>query len=163
MVCDCEQVVQSQFSPGLVGNDEDIVYCLIDPDLYDRAAGTLKNKAFSKTDLRKTTLSVVRRRYSSDGEVEAKVIEPQVARNPQRQFCGVLVCQSVEIRSINEICEQDICVADAGLEGFESHAHLGFSNEITAKSRSFQEAARSNLVAAFQNRGIIGLETAFGS
>lgn len=161
MVCECEQALQSKHSPGLVQDDEEIVYCLIDPDLYDRDTSTLKNKAFSKTALRKTDLSVIRKHHSSSDEVQEKVINPQVARKPHRRFCGVLVCQSANIRAINNSTKQDFCVADAGLEGFASHAHLGFCNALASMSKSAQEAARSNLVAAFQTRGIQGLEVIF--
>ena len=161
MVCDCERVLQSEHSPGLVRDDEKIVYCLIDPDLISRDTLTLKNKAFSKSELRRTELSVVRKSYSSVGEVRAKVIALQVARNPHRRFCGVLFCRSANIRAVSGITTQDICVADAGLEGFASHAHLGFCEQVAGKSKSVQEAVRSNLVAAFQEGGVQDLEALF--
>lgn len=161
MMCDCEQAQQSVHSPGLVEDCENIIYCLIDPDLIDRDTAELKNKAFSKTELRKTALSVVRKPYSSGDEVQSKVIDPQIARSPNRHFCGVFICQVAQIRAIDGNTEQDICVADAGLEEFISHAHLGFCDEVARRSKSVQEAVRSNLVATFQRDGIQNLRETF--
>lgn len=161
MGCPCEQSIQSKVSPGLVKGCEDIVYCLLDPDLFDLSTGKLKNAAFSKTQLRKNRLSCVRKSFSNIAEINNKVINPQISKNPNRRFCGVFVCQSAKIRAINENSEQDICVSDAGLPDFPSHAHLGFSSTIARSNKSIQVAVRANLINAFEARGRQELKSVF--
>lgn len=161
MVCESEQSIQSDHSPCVVADHEDILYCLIDPDLIDTRTGELKNKAFSKSTLRETQLSVVRKPYSSAGEILSKVVEPQLEKIATRTFCGVLVARADEIRAIRSKSPQDVCVVDYGLVGFASHAHLGFCCSIASSSKSVQEAVRSNLVETFRTKGIQILEHVF--
>ncbi|SFQ13904.1 hypothetical protein [Tranquillimonas alkanivorans] len=151
--CECEKNQQSAHSPGLVLDEEEIIYCLIHPDLFDAASGELKNKAFSKSILKKSELSVVRKPYSSEADTKANVVDPQVQRNPSRRFCGALTAPTKAIRALAGSSPQDVCVADDGLPGFPAHAHLGFSEEVAAQSKSVLEAVRSNLIDVFNAGG----------
>ena len=151
--CECEEHRQSVHSPCTVDANEKIIYCLIDPDLVDRGTGELKKKAFSKSVLSRADLSVVRAEYSSEPQVWDCVVSPQLKTNPARTFCGVLIAQASDIRALSSCTVQDVCIADAGLENFESHAHLGFSSEVASRSKSVQEAVRANLIDVFNCRG----------
>ncbi|MDF3381956.1 MULTISPECIES: hypothetical protein [unclassified Sulfitobacter] len=151
--CKCEEHRQSAYSPCTVNASEEIVYCLIDPDLIDKGTGELKKKAFSKSVLSKTDLSVVRADYSSEAEIWDCVVTPQLKTNPARIFCGVLVAQASDIRGIADCTIQDVCVADAGLKNFAAHAHLGFSSEVASSNKSVQVAVRANLIDVFNRRG----------
>lgn len=153
--CECEKSLQSQHSPCVISGDEDIIYCLIDPDLYSAATGKLQKAALSKSKLAKDDISTVRHAYSSEGEIEGQVVAPQLASKPYRRFIGVYICEAETIRGIANESDQDLCIADAGLPDFSSHAALTFRDAVAALPKSKQEAVRSNLVRAFEERGLI--------
>jgi hypothetical protein len=153
--CACEQQQQSPYSPSSVKDCEVLIYCLIQTDLYDPVRKKLKNMAFSKTKLRETKLSIVRRKFASEDILKEVVISPQLKNDPKREFCGVIIADCREIRCLSNITTRDVCVVDDGMPNFQAHAHLGYSEAVSQQSKSTQVAVRANLIAIFERNGII--------
>ncbi|SUS08519.1 conserved hypothetical protein [uncultured Defluviicoccus sp.] len=155
MCCAKEAAQQSVHSPGRVADSETVGYALLDPDNW--RDGKLLNAAFSRTRLRACDLSIYRVESSTAAMILEKVVSPQLQRNQSRSFAGVLRALCADIRACRDQSTNDrqFCVVDDGLDGFESHALLGFSESTAGASSNLQTAARANLVAVFGGDGSI--------
>ena len=151
--CDCEDEKQSEHSPGLVGDAEEIVYVLADPHTFEE--GSVKR--FSKGKLQRRELSICRARHSSVSLITKAVIEPLTQSG--NVYHGALWALTEEIREIalGDSGVGAFCVADDGLVYDTAHAVLGFS-EARIKLRNHREAARGNLTELFLRRGMKKLE-----
>ena len=151
--CDCEDAQQSQHSPGLVGDAEEVIYALTDPHTIQD--GSVKE--FSKSKLKDRDLSICRARHSSVSLITSAVIEPLTKGDGT--YHGVLWALTSEIREIplGESGVGAFCVADDGLIDDPAHAVIGFS-EARIELRNHRVAARGNLKDLFLRRGPKTLE-----
>lgn len=146
--CDCEDSRQSDHSPGVVSDAEEVIYALTDPHTIQ--GGSVKE--FSKSKLKNRDLSICRAPHSSLSLISNAVIEPLTKGDGT--YHGVLWALTSEIREIalGESSVGAFCVADDGLAHDTAHAVLGFS-ESCIKLRNHREAARGNLKELFLRRG----------
>ncbi|HEV2502313.1 MAG TPA: hypothetical protein VGV39_04525 [Mesorhizobium sp.] len=152
--CQCELEQQSEHSPSVVGDDERIVFALIDPLTFENSVAR-----FSKSQLKAGTLSICRSDHCSSDEAHEAIVAPLVAKDPTRQDLGVYWATCQEIRSIMLVDgggEGAFCVADDGLAHYPAHAHLGYSQPTDKKhlQGNLRETARAKLADAFRRRGI---------
>jgi len=150
-LCQKEKVQQKIYSPVaphseyIVGDHEIILYVLYEPKTYNKISGAL----FSKSDLKKGTLSVCRKNFSTKEEVFRQVINPLMCREGTF-FIGCIMTPCQLIRGIeNSLSERLFCVIDDGEEFYSAHAHLGFS-EVIWGAQNDRTAARGELRNAFK-------------
>jgi hypothetical protein len=153
--CPAESARQSEHSPSVVGDDEALVYILLSPDLYNIETRTMDARAFSKSKLREGTLSVCRAEHTSIQVAEEQVIAPQIARKPERSVAGALtaICGAIRCIRFDAASVRTYCVVDDGREDFTGHAHIGFSPRVSFSSQNSTQAARGNLLLAFESEG----------
>jgi len=150
--CPGETIRQSEYSPGVVGDDETIVYVLFDPEQWQD--GQLSVGAFTNEDLKKTRLSVARREYTTEAVAKAQVVGPRVAGG--QKFVGGLRAKCVELRRLSsEDGSRLFCVLDDGLPGHPGHAVIGYSEAkrdqyfAQRNPKSDRVAIRQKLAVAF--------------
>lgn len=153
--CECpkEATSQSEHSPGLVKDEEPIVYALVDP--LTSKDGSVKD--FSKSQLKSGTLSVCRAAHCTAEEAHECILTP-LLKNPDRKFEGAVWARCQSIRSI-KLGSSEVgafCVHDDALESYAAHAHMAFSSPEDEKLRNEREAARGNLKEIFLNGSIFG-------
>lgn len=158
--CPNELRKQKDESPCIVDNEEPIIYVILDPDHYKN--GILTNAAFSKSKLKEGSLSVSRANYTTADQLKKSVIDPQLIRNKERKFIGVIRATCNDIRSIRMSNENTraICVIDNGTENDTAHAHLSFSEKAKISPKNEQQAIRGNLILTFQQNPV-GLSEIF--
>jgi hypothetical protein len=154
--CDKELSKQSDHSPSTVADGEILVYALINPLNVTNEDGTIKVAAFSKSGLKRGDLSVCRASLITGADAKAKTVDIIVAKQPGRSDSGYLVAKCGDVRAIKlgETAVRAICVNDDGLEDFQAHAHLAYSNPQEEKMRNHREAARAELTTLFQVNGV---------
>ncbi len=147
--CTKESSSQSEFSPGVVGDSEPIVYALVNPE-------TSSVKDVSKSRLKQSDLSVCRAAYTTGKEAHTNIVQSLISKNSNRTEEGFYYAMCSEIRGITlgETNQGAFCVIDDALEGFESHAHLGYSEPTEPKLKNHRESARANLSLLFKRRGV---------
>ncbi len=153
--CECpkEATSQSEHSPGLVKDEEPIVYALVDP--LTSKDGSVKD--FSKSQLKSGTLSVCRAAHCTAVEAQECILDPLLSK-PDRKFEGAVWARCESIRGI-KLGSSEVgafCVHDDALENYAAHAHLAFSSPEDEKLRNEREAARGNLKEIFLNGSIFG-------
>lgn len=166
--CDCcekEKSKQSVHSPSVVSDDEYLVYVVLEPDQYKD--DELSTAAFSKSKLKDGDLSICRKAYSNAADIRQNIVDPQIENKPHRREVGALQAQCSDVRSIltdNPVCRA-FCVNDDGLEGFEAHALLAFSDPTKAPNfwnANDRLAIRANLVRSFGgNSAIVPIDELF--
>lgn len=154
--CPREATQQSEWSPSVVNDDEDVVLVLLDPDQWQE--GALTQSAFPMDRLKTGTVSLVRREHSSSNEVQEQVVTPQLTRNPNRKLVGGLAVVCSEVRALLTNADQvkALCVVDDGREDFRAHSVMGFSEATKIEkfwSRNARAAVRGNLMTLFENSG----------
>jgi hypothetical protein len=149
--CPKEAVQQSSLSPGLVSDDEPIVYILVDP--LTVMNGSVKE--FSKSQLKRGDLSVCRAKHCTTSEAERAIVQPLLSK-PGRSFEGALwmPCQRIRSITLGESRVGAFCVIDDGLQDYRAHAVLAFSTPQDEKLRNEREAARGNLKDLFRENGV---------
>lgn len=149
--CECikEATSQSPHSPGVVENDEPIVYALVNP-----LTGSFKD--ISKSQLKASELSVCRACHISGPEAKTKTVDTLIEKNASRTHEGFLYAMCGEIRGIRlgSTTIGAFCVVDDALEDYPAHAHIGYSQPSDENLRSHREAARGNLMLLFKRRGV---------
>lgn len=167
--CPLEEQPQHESSPGVVQDDEHVLYVLVDP-LHTKD-GDLSGAMFRGSQLKAGELSVCRVRYATPELINDCVVTPLLSKEG-RTFVGSLVAVAGEIRSItNEEGQQLYCVVDDPIHQDyktpsrpslkfpinHSHAHVGYS--CITKVKNFwnnlntEAAARENLAAVFKRLG----------
>lgn len=170
-ICVKEKAPQHDRSPGVVADDEDVLLVLLNPDQWKD--GNFTSAAFRKDWLQKGQLSVCRVKYASQEIVQRFIVDPQIARKPERSLVGGAVAKTGTIRAI-QCCDGQTrmyCVVDDPVffddenksdqcalsdDGFLGHAHLGFSEPTSEKGfwkGNCRAAALAELTDAFQARG----------
>lgn len=149
--CECprEATSQSEHSPGLVQDDEVIVYALVNP--LTSSVGQI-----SKSQLKASCLSVCRAGHISGPDAKSATVDVLLQKDTTRAHEGFLHALAGKIRAIR-LGQSEVgafCVIDDALENYRAHAHIGFSDPSDSKLRSEREAARGNLMLLFRERGV---------
>jgi hypothetical protein len=161
--CSEEDTQQSTHSPGIVLDEEAIVFALIlGPD-----GDVASIEIFSKSKLKDRNLSVCRGGHSTFDEMHTRVVEPQLDPSTQLGFRGFYWATCSEIRSI--VAERNtsrpkglvptavgaFCVIDEGEPDHPAHARIGYCNPLPNFWSLHQSvAARGNLLLKFAARGV---------
>jgi hypothetical protein len=163
--CGCpeEEIQQTANSPGIIEPTESIVFALVKP--LTANAGSVANLSTSK--LKARNLSVCRGDYSSYADLIRNVVEPQLNRDPSREYIGYHWAPCHEIRSIMtqpsgagkmSPPSQPVgafCVIDDAVDGYPAHAVIGFSKPNPKFwEKHDRQAARGNLLLVLQRRGL---------
>jgi hypothetical protein len=120
--CTAERVQQSDHSPGLIKDDEDLAKIIYHRDQIDFETGELKPGAFSMTDLMTRGLSLVRLRHITVEELQRRG-EEFAARRDENRLQGVGVASAGQVRSLRGAeGRQALCVIDDGKPDFRAHA-----------------------------------------
>lgn len=148
--CECEQEgsLQSQYSPGVVEDDEPIVYALVHP-----LTGSFKD--LSHSQLKAGTLSVCRAGHVSGPDARSNTVAVLLAKDETRRDDGFLYAKCKDIRAI-KLGKSNVgafCVVDDGLETYPAHAHLSYSIPSDEKLRNDRQTAKGNLLKLFRKAG----------
>lgn len=150
--CECvkEQTSQSEHSPGLVRNDEPIVYALVDPLSFEQ--GSIK--ALKHDRLKKSELSVCRATYVTGEQAKALTTDVMIASNATRTDEGFAwaICSEIREIKLDAIGKFAFCVIDDAYAHFPAHAHIGYSDVDDKKNERAE--ARGNLLLLLKRRGI---------
>lgn len=117
----CEKSHCSCFSPGLVENDEVVIFLLVDPIHYDEERKTVVPQAFR--ELTNRDLSVLRLSYANAeelAELQAKLVQRSEERDI-REVCRVRVH---ELRATKDDSGRMLGVLDTALESNIAHASV---------------------------------------
>jgi hypothetical protein len=160
MRCGCsnEDKQFSQHSPGVVTDDESLVFVT--------EGDEISFKLFSNGRLKDTRLSVCRAQHATFAEMITAVIGDP----PKKAYKGYMWAPTREVRAIlarrNSARDKTpnqtpkkvgaFCVADDGEQNYKAHACIGYSTP----TKNFWElhdtvAARGDLLIAFSTRGVI--------
>lgn len=177
--CKHELTQQKEHSPisecceAIVGDEEHLIFTLLDPLYWNSEEKTFSSAAFGKTKLKNGEVSVCRKEHSSEEEVQREIIDTLIDKDSARRFVGILLAQCGNVRSLlvdpstdEAPSQKAYCVVDDGRETFRSHAHLGFSEVTTAKdfwNNNQRAATIGNLKKLFEKNGILGLEECFNN
>lgn len=158
MRCECrtESDVQSPHSPGLVRNEEQIVYALVSP-----LTGSFKD--VSQSQLKAGTVSVCRADHCAGRVAKRHVVDVLLEKDSTRSDDGYLYATCADIRDLR-LGESDVgafCVVDDGLPHYPAHAHLGYSQPADDKLRNHRAAARGNLLKLLNENGVQTLWSGF--
>jgi hypothetical protein len=120
--CPEEHRQQSEHSPGVVDDLEDLGRIVIAPEHINRDSGELTPGAFPIRDLKHRGLSLIRLVHATQEEIETRAAE-LASRRHERSVEGLGTSIAWEIRSLrDEEHRQALCVLDDGEEAFPSHA-----------------------------------------
>lgn len=150
---------QKSLSPCVVASNERILFVLIDPLQWTK--GTFSSSAFRTTWLNDCSQSVARQPYSSPERLRRFVVEPLLRNDPdERELVGAVGAPATAIRKITIDLNDDtraFVVLDDAVElevGVDyAHAVLGFTPELSAKTKNYKTAAVGNLKLAFLRAG----------
>jgi hypothetical protein len=149
--CQSELTQQSPHSPGVVANEEPIVYALIDPLTFE----TGSVKAISKSGLKAGDVSLCRAHYCTGDLARQLIVGELQTKNPTRADHGFLYAQATEIREL-KLGTSDVgafCLIDDGMPHYAAHAHLAYSIPKDGKLRNHRETARADLLETLRKRG----------
>ncbi len=147
--CNCETVSVSQYSPGVIEDNEILIRQIYSPIHIDEQTGKILPLAF--LDAQDKGMSVNRKTYSSLNELNQKVeykLNLDQARGKDRDFQGVIcaTCQDVRAIKTNDNLKA-FCVYDTGNRNDISHADIC----QTTSSRVEGSRIRSKLRAIFSD------------
>lgn len=155
--CPEEDTRQSVDGPGLVRNDEPIVYALIRP----RTNTVDQLVTFPSGNWSKRELSVCRAAYSSFAEFYDNVVVGQTSKQGFTYegyvwaFCSDIRAIEVETRDGKATGVGGICVIDHPLVGFEAHAHMGECRPNPKFwEKNNRQAVKLNLGLLFESNGV---------
>ena len=148
--CPSEDTKQSQFSPSRVSNKEILLYVLIEPHNY--AQNGLIPRAFSRSELTSSDVSVSRRTHTSRTVLQNNVIDILLSKDQRRNFVGILKAKCGKLRALKTREHKNkraLCVVDDGTRENIGHAQLGFSETAKHQQKNFKTAYRANLISLF--------------
>jgi hypothetical protein len=167
--CGCpeETVQQSIHSPGVVVNEEPVVFALVLVTSAD-SADELSIKIFQKTKLKEKRQSFCRSTHCTFEEMYDLVIKPRMSAPGSLEYKGYLWATTGEIRSI--VAERNMardkaphltpapvgafCVIDDGEDNYRAHARVGYANPLPQFWNLHQSnRARGDLLITLQRRG----------
>lgn len=164
--CGCpeETVQQSVHSPGVVVNEEPVVFALVLADSADE----LSTEIFQNKKLKQKRQSFCRSTHCTFEEMYNLVVTPQVSAPGSLEYKGYLWATAGEIRSI--VAERNksrdktphltpervgaFCVIDDGEDNYRAHAWVGYANPLpNFWSLHESNQARGDLLLALKRRG----------
>lgn len=155
--CPKEKKKQSKHSPSVVADSEELVFALLEP--YNFQHSEILNKAFSRTELRETRVSVSRKDHTNRLCLQEEVIDALIKKDPKRKFVGTLTSLCKAVRNLkSEDNKRAFCVIDDGTEENPGHAHIGFAHEMR---KSLQTQNRENLLNEFDSKNIKTLDQTY--
>ena len=124
--CNCEKVSVSQYSPGIIEDDEILIRQIYSPIHIDKQTGKILPLAF--LDVQDKGMSVNRKIYSSIEELNKKVqykLRLDEKRGKGKGFEGIIyaTCQDVRAIKTNDNLKA-FCVYDTGNRNDISHADI---------------------------------------
>jgi len=130
-VLDVETKKQTEFSPGPVEDQEQLLRAVFVPDHVDEN-GELKPEAIPRTDLQQRGFSVYRHGYVSRERFDG-VLEGYLQKDKNRACTGIakLICGAVRSISDEEERQAFLVFDDANVEIDEAHAAILFSSSYT--------------------------------
>ena len=147
--CELEGKRQTENSPGVVQNDENLVRYVISPFHWDEIKNEVKPAIFSSKELNESGASTQRLLYSTLDFLLKRGNE-QAARgqDKNRKFLGVIKAQCGRIRDIKESKEQAISILDTALPDNIGHADIFLSRSY---QKSVQLKLRKELINKFSS------------
>ncbi len=149
--CPAELEPVSEYSPGIVLNEEYLARLIFTPIHVDDETGEVNAAAFS--DVKDKRLSVNRIQHISRPDLAQKgctKAETDKAAGKEREFVGVIESACLDIRSIKVERNQSFCVVDTALENDTSHADVC---QIKL-GRKAGRLARTALMKAFTDKPV---------
>jgi hypothetical protein len=120
--CPDERVQQSEHSPGLIREHEELARIIYHREQMDYETGELKPGAFPISDLEARGLSLVRMQHIAAEELQRRG-EQFAARREENSLQGIGVATAQQVRSLRDgDGNQALCVIDDGKPDFASHA-----------------------------------------
>ncbi len=140
----CEGTKCSKYSPGLVKDDEEIIFLLIDPIHYDVVTKTVLPTAFDQVILR--DLSVIRRSHASVQDLEVTCAELKSRGNVARprDVTEACVATVAELRNATIDGSRTFAVYDTALPTKQHHASI-FTRSIWLQDRRARRRVRQRL------------------
>ncbi|GCL36003.1 hypothetical protein SR1949_11030 [Sphaerospermopsis reniformis] len=124
--CNCEKVSVSQYSPGIIEDDEILIRQIYSPIHIDKETGKVNSSAF--IDSQDKGMSVNRKTYTSLEELNKKVeykLNLDQKRGKDKHFLGVVYTSCENVRSIKTDDNlKAFCVYDTGNKHDISHADI---------------------------------------
>jgi hypothetical protein len=144
-----ERRVCSGFSPGIVGDDEELLRILFNPEHIGEEQEVLPT-AVSLEDLSDNGLSVYRKRYFDIDIVRAN-IDKQMSRKPEARLgCGISILTCSIIRGFEDDGQRCFIVIDDASE--KNVAHASIYSAFSKNSRSQLMKLRSKLLLLMKER-----------
>jgi hypothetical protein len=120
--CPAEREQQSEHSPGIVGNREQLARIVYHRDHLEAGTGRLTPGAIRISDLEVRGLSLARLRHITAEELQLRG-EEFAARRQENRLEGVGVATARQVRSLRDgEGRQALCVIDDGKPDFRAHA-----------------------------------------
>ncbi|MDB5438477.1 MAG: hypothetical protein JWM33_904 [Caulobacteraceae bacterium] len=152
----CERHLCSPYSPGLVEDDETVVFLLIDPLHFDEERQSVVPGAFQELTTR--DLSVIRKKYASAHAANAtreELIARGFKNHPEKPRLVDQVCVGSveEIRAVREGGARLFGVFDTALSEKICHASI-FASLSSVSDRKMRKIARQRLYEIMTKRRI---------
>jgi len=168
MMCDepCPKELsrQSEHSPSLVKDEEDVLRLIFNPTHLDSKTGEISNAAFSKTELEENRLSVTRKECGSRDSVRQNITKIEKGGQKPKTLEKILSVKCCDIRAIDEETKmRAFCVIDDGTEENPAHAHIGFAAtpQNVSVAPNWKTSARGNLLRLFREKAFATVEEVF--
>jgi len=125
--CELEKIAQSQYSPGIIDNNEDLLRLIFSPIHWNEENKMVVPAAFQRRELSERGVSVQRRRYTSRDFIAKRTDQIGQPRSGKR-FVGIISAKCDSIRKIqDDKCQQCFSVLDTSLNDNIGHADIYFS------------------------------------
>lgn len=149
--CGCETESLSEYSPGLITDDEVIARVVCTPMHVHRKHPKLMASFFSKA--MSQGASVQRLDHATDAEL-AKCVEDLIAGGSDRVWLGYVVASAGAIRALQlrQADEQSFCVVDAALPRNPAHAEIHCAYRVIEDADQIEH--RHRLLEVFSTNSI---------
>ena len=143
-----EKVSQSEFSPGSVEGDEDLIRIIVSPLHVESGETKLKPAAFQRIDLTDRGVSIERKTFTDPAKLNHS--SQKLLTREDRSIAGYAMAACASVRAIaDEAGDRIFCVLDTALECNPAHGDIFFAKKLP-KSR--QVKYRNDLIDAFNRR-----------
>jgi len=144
--CELEKLAQSQYSPGIIDNNEELLRLIFFPLHWDEENEMVVPAAFQRKELNERGVSAQRRKYTSKDFITKKADQIGQSRSDKR-FVGVISAKCRSIRNIqDDKCQQCFSVLDTSDNDNLGHADIYFSQSYP---KPLQLKLREKLINAF--------------
>lgn len=143
-----EQVSQSEFSCGLIRDNEDVIRIIVYPHHMEKGALTLKTAAFNREELLSDGVSIERKELTDPEKLTAS--SQNLLTSTIRSIAGYAVVECSSVRAIVDgMGVRVFCILDTALKYNPAHGDIFFAQDL---SRPDQIKYRERLVSAFNER-----------